>query len=29
VKNLRAMLTNGKVPGALYQKTDPYYRDAK
>jgi len=29
VKNLRAMLTTGKVPGALYQKTDPYYRDAK
>jgi sugar phosphate isomerase/epimerase len=27
-KNLRAMLTTGKVPGALYGKSDPYYRDA-
>jgi sugar phosphate isomerase/epimerase len=29
VKNLQAMLTTGKVPGALYNKTDPYYRDSK
>lgn len=27
-KNLRAMLTTGAVPGALYKKADPYYRDA-
>jgi sugar phosphate isomerase/epimerase len=27
-KNLRAMLTTGTVPGALYTKSDPYYRDA-
>ena len=29
VKNLQAMLTTGKVPGALYNKTDPYYRDSR
>jgi len=29
VKNLRAMLTDGKVPGALYNKSDPYYRDSR
>lgn len=27
-RNLRTMLTTGSVPGALYKKTDPYYRDA-
>lgn len=27
--NLRDMLTTGKVRGALYRKTDPYYRDVK
>ena len=29
VKNLQAMLTTGKVPDALYNKTDPYDRDSK
>ena len=27
IRNLRAMLTTGSVPGALYKKADPYYRD--
>jgi sugar phosphate isomerase/epimerase len=26
MRNLRALLTTGKVPGALYVKSDPYYR---
>ncbi len=29
VRNLQAMLTTDKVPGALDSKTDPYYRDSK
>jgi hypothetical protein len=29
VKNLQAMLTTGKTSGALYNKTDPYYRDSR